>query len=237
METTIPFAGFYESLHSAHIDHMIESSFSLDSGETIPSIIQAVRDSINWKKLENTYALAYTELFAKSFHIKLTYKDKTSPREYNFETDRIFADISLDEVKRLFNEVDKTTLRSLIRERFTSYDGFISFYDNNLDDWPENLADWDCNQVGTLVQAYAMDNEYSDDWEFYSPEYLTDSLYNYVALSTIHMDKDEFESLHHAWFHFFFEHGVHVLDTETDEKMLVPWFISAQHNENQLKLF
>ena len=75
-----------------------------------------------------------------------------SPRSYNFTTDRIFVKIPLRAVKELYKYVGAEKLNKAIEERFTSYDGFMSFYDNSLAAWPKNLNEWDCNQIGTLLE-------------------------------------------------------------------------------------
>lgn len=80
----------------------------------------------------------------------------TSPREYNFETDRLFVNASKALVNRLWarsREDGHETLRRVIQDRFTSCDGFISHYRNTLEDWPGDLVDWDHNQLGTLLIA------------------------------------------------------------------------------------
>ena len=61
-----------------------------------------------------------------------------SPRYYNFDTDRIYADIELrddwKDVMRAFMEENREWLRKRIKEDWTSYDGFCSFMSNNFDD-------------------------------------------------------------------------------------------------------
>lgn len=84
-----------------------------------------------------------------------------SPRSYNFTTDRIFVKIPLRAVKELYKLVGVEKLGSAIKERFTSYDGFMSFYDNSLEAWPKNLNEWDCNQVGILLDCLTKNQ---DEW-------------------------------------------------------------------------
>lgn len=98
-------------------------------------------------------------LFYNDIDISLEWDSMTSPKEYNFQTDRIFAQISESDARKLFNMVDKERLANVIKERFTSYDGFISFYSNDLNEWLEKpLTEWDCNELGTLLLACLPDN-------------------------------------------------------------------------------
>lgn len=92
----------------------------------------------------------------------------TSPRYYTFETDRIFATCSWAFIDRLWarsKAEDHATLRAIIRDRFTSYDGFLSHYANDLDRWPTSRRDWDHNQLNALLLA-VLRIECADDGEF-----------------------------------------------------------------------
>lgn len=87
----------------------------------------------------------------------LTFEALISPRFYNFETDRVFADVDLKVMRELLRRSaadDHEALRKVIEDRFTSYDGFSSFYVTDLDAWLRKpLRDWDHNELGTLLVA------------------------------------------------------------------------------------
>jgi len=64
--------------------------------------------------------------------------EMTSPKYYNFSTDKLWADIELkdgweDDVRAFMTE-NADWLRMRIKEDWTSYDGFMSFMSNNFDD-------------------------------------------------------------------------------------------------------
>ena len=66
--------------------------------------------------------------------------EMTSPKYYNFSTDKLWADIELkdgweDDVRKFMDE-NADWLRKRIEDDWTSYDGFMSFMSNNFD----NLA-------------------------------------------------------------------------------------------------
>lgn len=160
MQTTIPFSGFYESIHSSMIDDAVEGLVRDDCGE----IVEGCEDifwEVNYPEVFDKYAKMYLENFnivlnyETKLNIKLHYDELSSPREYNFTTDRIFAKISQRNVKLLYKLVDKKILEDLIAKRFTSCSGFISYYDNKLADWGK-IETWDHNQVGTLLEAVAI---------------------------------------------------------------------------------
>ena len=99
------------------------------------------------------------------------WESMTSPREYNFATDRAFAYVPTSVVEMLFERSAKEehkTLAEVIKDTFTSYSGFISFYSNDLDEWlAKPLEDWDYNEIGTLIAAsIKASDEYSSRADF-----------------------------------------------------------------------
>lgn len=155
MLTTIPFSGFYHSLHDSSLDDALDQMFS--DHATGCTVNHKLRDrafeACQWGLVHANYAGAYAKALAAEFKIALTFEALKSPREYNFETDRIFCEIGLDEVKRLRAETSEKPFRDLARARFTSRSGFISFYSPDVDEWGA-IETWDLNQVGTLLEAY-----------------------------------------------------------------------------------
>jgi hypothetical protein len=89
--------------------------------------------------------------------VGIAFGEMESPREYNFTTDRVFGRVRLSTMRDLFNRsaADRhETLSRVIRERFTSRSGFVSFYSNDVRDWVKKpLRDWDHNEYGTLLWA------------------------------------------------------------------------------------
>lgn len=158
MLSTIPFAGFYNSIHDSLLDQAMSEMFMDDYGDSNDDLIGQAFGDCNWQMVHNAYAKEYAEQFAKELKLDITFESLQSPREYNFTTDRIFVHISEDEIKRLIRETKRETFEAEVAERFTSRSGFISSYPNDLNNWPKDLAEWDHNHVGTLIAAYAKDN-------------------------------------------------------------------------------
>jgi len=157
MLTTIPFSGFYNSLHDSEIDWTISQMFSdrATGTKTNPGLESALFRNCDFRKVHTSYAADYCENFAEEFKLpSLKFESLDSPREYNFTTDRIFANIELSDLHAIRNRLDEWRIRELVREKFTSRSGFISFYSADLDDWGD-LATWDHNQCGTLLECLA----------------------------------------------------------------------------------
>ena len=178
MLTTIPFSGFYESLHDSALDDATKDIFRDDSGDENAELSYRAWDSMQWGNVRNGYAKEYAANFAHEFGIKsLPFESMQSPREYNFSTDRIFCNIDYAELCGIVKTFDLKAFAAFVRDRFTSRDGFISFYAADLSEWGK-VESWDHNQCGTALEFYAIQEsggEY-DHWQEYA--IMEDSLCN-----------------------------------------------------------
>ncbi len=160
MEVIVPFSGFYHSVHNDYFDNTLEYCFNDDSGSPIDyddhdSLASKASDCINWRETWVCYADAYTDMIKSDFNLdSLKFKDLISPKYYNYETDRILAEISFSDVMAMYEAIDIEDLKTKVKELFTSCSGYISHYPSNLDDWDSDLANWDHNQVMTLMEVY-----------------------------------------------------------------------------------
>lgn len=155
MLTTIPFSGFYYSLHDSALDDTLDQMFSDRASGCTPNngLSDRAQSDCNWSAVRNAYAEEYAENFASHFGIRMQFESIQSPRYYNFTTDRIFCTISESEAARLFAETPEDVLEEVAKETFTSRDGFISSYSPDVAEWG-SVEEWDHNQIGCLVDAY-----------------------------------------------------------------------------------
>lgn len=153
MITTISFAGFYYTLHNEILDDGLRGLFTDEQGDINWKLYNKAFDLIQWQEVFVEYAQDYAERFAEEFNVKMVFESLSSPKEYNFTTDRIFCTINLEEIMRIYAATDKDCLSGLIKDKFTSRDGFSSFYSNDLEAWGDVSA-WDHNQLGTLLECY-----------------------------------------------------------------------------------
>ena len=172
LESTIPFDGFYESFISADIEYQMGQQIEWDCdiydlNESEEEILYNNYLSVNTSYFYNQIAEDYTNLYIdalnerlKGFSLKANYKCFESPREYNFKTDRIFIEIeenhAVDFIKYLVKNYKKE-LEKKIQNRFTSRDGFNSFYKNSIDLWTKDFKEWDCNMIGTCFELFDFD--------------------------------------------------------------------------------
>lgn len=156
--TTIPFTGFYETSHSAALDDCVEQFFQYDDhgNSNIPDDMHFSTNYHSWFIAYATnYADAFNEFFKDEIGIDLglEFESLESPKEYNFTTDRIFCHIGAEALQRLYDKVTTESLSKRVEARFTSRDGFASFYPSSLAAWPGNVMEYDHNQVDTLIEA------------------------------------------------------------------------------------
>jgi len=167
MEARIPFSGFYGSIWSDELDN--EENSYVENLATERQVSQSDIHDYLWRHAN--YHAAYKEIakdytrFFESYinekydlRISLTFKELTSPREYNFETDKIFVEVSYKNVLNLARKVGRNKLRKCAKEMFTSRDGFISFYRSDISTW-DRMRGWDYNQLFCLFTAAVMDDE------------------------------------------------------------------------------
>ena len=188
LESTIPFDGFYESFISADIDHQIGQQIEWDCdlydlNESEEEILYNNYLTVNTSYFYNQIAKDYTNFYIdelnerlKGFTLKATYKCFCSPREYNFETDRIFIEIEENHAVDFIEHIVKNYKKELekkIQDMFTSRSGFISFYKNSIDLWTKDFKEWDCNMIGTCFELFDLEEE---DINYSLSDYLTESI-------------------------------------------------------------
>lgn len=151
------FSGFYESIHDSVFDD--EETYIM---EEYNKEYDDFRFSHHWVE----YSRRYVSAIASEIGIDLEFAELTSPREYNFTTDKISVYIKTKDLKKISSALNSTTLKDIIKRRFTSRDGFMSFYSNDINEWKEKpVKDWDCVELGTLLDAWIIDNFSFDYWD------------------------------------------------------------------------
>ena len=155
MITTIPFSGFYCTLHESALDDAVEQMFSTDGCVVNHGLVDRAQCGCSWHDVMKAYAKEYAEQFSREFNIPLEFDSMESPKYYNFTTDRIFCRVPLEVCIRLESELPDNALADQAREMFTSRDGFSSFYSPDIEEWGD-ISEWDHNQIGCLIEAYVL---------------------------------------------------------------------------------
>lgn len=150
IEINLPFFdGFYESVY--YNSDTIYNEFYEYEDDYKASYGDDITDEdidIRYDEYCEDVCKAFTEVsdrFAPKFIEKLEFTEMTSPRYYNFETDKIYANATLSEDWREqvldFMKTNKDWLSKRIEKDWTSCDGFMSFMDNSYQDWLTRFED------------------------------------------------------------------------------------------------
>ena len=166
LEINFPlFEGFYNS----YLD--LSENIEVGEGESY-SMTEEQFDEIDWKATNNNVSKFYLNYFKdelKDFFneigiINLDFVKVDSPKYYNYSTDKLVCNIQID--KNVFvHELRKYNFeawRQFLKNNFTSYDGFISFYPNDPNEWAELITEKfedDNVIIETLLQFYLEQSE------------------------------------------------------------------------------
>lgn len=139
-----------------------------------------------------------------------------SPKYYNFESDSLNFDLVTDD-KFLDNIIDVINflepnevadLSKFLKDNYTSYDGFTSFTDNNVDDLIDSIKAGEEREIGAFLSWYWnwTDSSYecgnwtyyvNEDFPFYD-EFLTDEFIkecNEIRDYIVEFTKDNYSRL------------------------------------------
>lgn len=165
--STMPFSGFYNSIHNDNIDQAENWLFTDDDGENNESLQARFSDKCDYWKVYDNYARAYAKQFADDFKIKsLKFVELNSPREYNFSTDQIICSISRADLRAIYKATDRQKLTAHVKESCTSRSGFISFYSPDLKTWGHVDA-WEQPQIKLLLEVYCEQETNAADFSDY----------------------------------------------------------------------
>jgi hypothetical protein len=165
IEVRVPFMGFYETYAHDKVADSISNELFDRNYEEVNDDDELSKVHALFKDRQIQFCREYVKLVSKEIGIDLEFVEMTSPREYNFATDRIFAKMDESGVETLKNEVNPENIRQYVKDHFTSYSGFSSFYDNDYDKWLNQGEQFDHNQVGALIDCILEDR--NADWQFH----------------------------------------------------------------------
>ena len=158
IDTTIEFGGFYDSIHSSHIDMTTENYFD----DTPLQNDDNNFEYFNWSAIHQSYIESYvnklSDYITDNYQIDIDFKKVSldSPKQYNFKTDVINCSVNKKKIELLNNKLiidDK--FAEYLKESTESYDGYMSFYTyqqalNNKDDiLSVYVLRYICNQLNS----------------------------------------------------------------------------------------
>ena len=130
------FSGTYETIWEVREDETDDGKILYPEYDK-KDLIESIKDAYQANKED------FLELFKDiDFIIDLDFKGFYSPREYDFKTDELDIDFSIDEFKlvRLADSLKNDgDFNKYLRDRYSSYDGFMSFTPNNYKEFAKQI--------------------------------------------------------------------------------------------------
>ena len=166
---TLPFAGLYHS-HTGEgltdaIEQMIESAeVSEGLADSIYALINKMLDNRQYNQLlAESYAGWLADQFDYDLSLPIVFTDaKYHPMNMQNRGDDATADIdvsklpSIDSLSSIIEVDIWQDFKDKARDRLTSYDGFISFYDPNVEPLKDALyANWNDPYIAILIEVIA----------------------------------------------------------------------------------
>lgn len=128
----LPFSGFYESIYDLHIDNTIEYCLYDLEGEQLEKAQDAfymMNYDATRKAICEHYIKAYEQVFYDNFSIdlNLSFNSLTSPKFYNFETDRLFVNIDPEVFKQVIQLLNDEAIQKTLSEKYKTQSWYIVF--------------------------------------------------------------------------------------------------------------
>jgi hypothetical protein len=176
----IPFEGFYNSIYEDMINSIIESEIQegyltekqVNKIEYRP-IFEAMSESIFNDIIEVFIDETFGSIGDEFCSNKIIYEGLSSPKYYNYSTDKLIAAISYNNYSLIYGKyIINNNFINYVNEYSKSRDGFASFYEgiNQVSNEPEIFLEY-------LFQWFVL-NEYRDEIIHKTTDNLTEIIYN-----------------------------------------------------------
>ena len=183
------FPGFYESnLYNSDSEYYMNQYLNEDQENKIEYELKDFEGFTSEVAKKAADLLHEAIVFDDAIIQSIDFESLSSPRFYNFETDKLILKIKLDQRKlELFCfRQEKTDFNQYLQENFTSYDGFHSFIANNINDFKnqyieENKTD---RTLDIMIEFYILKQfekwENKDSYLMDLSEAANEILFNYM---------------------------------------------------------
>lgn len=175
------FEGFYESnLYNS------DTLFYIEERDREEGYIQENQEYfINWQGFTNEVSkqIAYNLLDVtpnEGIIQDIEFKSLYSPKYYNYETDSLILEVKLNltKLKKYCFTTHKDNFNKYLKDNFTSYDGFISYIANNINDF---ILDYNSKitpndrEINIMIEYYLLSCIYEsnnpDDFQGFDTSY------------------------------------------------------------------
>ena len=175
--STAIFMGFYESpLYNSDTEYYInENMRDTESPEVL---------EIDWIPYQTEVCKAATDLLSEycinddNIIKSMQFQELNSPRYYNYDTDRlnILVDVNLTKLKSYIKK-NSADFNLYLKDNFTSYDGFISYIENNFSAFKLQYQEDKQRCINVMLEYYILRQIYGDNWEGMKQTYFNSGEY------------------------------------------------------------
>lgn len=186
INTYLPiFSGFYNTIWNFQEENVI---YNINDNREVEGDINFEHLEIDYVKYENDVAKQLCEVIKdklSDYIENIEFQKIYSPKTYNFSTDSIDVSIipNIENIKK-FIYAHKNEFNQYLKNKYTSYDGFISHYDNSFEAWEDDTQSFNdlninSHALGSILDFIAHISEL-EEVNIY--EYVMENIYydNYV---------------------------------------------------------
>ena len=175
IETYLPvFSGFYGGYFESQADSLAEIEYEYYR-DTYCEDLEFDDLEFDYKSFYNDCAECMVfevrdELVSLGFVSDIDYQNISSPKYYNFSNDSINVAIKLkdENITKIMNYLNENTeeFAEYLKGKYTSCDGFISSYSNDVNEWlnPESLEH--SHKLGSILD-FILANEGFEEVDFF----------------------------------------------------------------------
>ena len=147
------FCGLYESvLYNSDTDYYLAEALA---DEDTPSKVEVDYDFNEFTKVAGEACVdsLNDELYSHDVIANMDYAGMSSPRYYNYDTDRVLIDIDYNFIKlvKYCKHTNRDKFNQYLKDNYTSYSGYISFVENSAGKF--FLKDWFNSHKNMAIQV------------------------------------------------------------------------------------
>lgn len=175
------FPGFYNTIFEYNNEHSDIDYFNeLREDKKLIGKVEFDHIKFDYDSYNNDVADSccnVLECGLNEFVLKIDFEHVSSPREYNFVNDSINCTYTL--TSENFNNIKSfiknhlVEFKQYLKNTYTSYDGFISFYSNNIKEWKvtKKLLKEDSHILGSILEFICQVKKISQESLYYDGEF------------------------------------------------------------------
>jgi hypothetical protein len=188
------FEGFDYSWIDAEMNNVaqMESEYYAEEYNLSDEKKEEIREdyfSQNFEELKEEICKVYAQNyfndieFETDIELNAEFESLGSQQTWLCRLDRFFVEVPTNKAQSLLNWILNNRyeeLKEIVRDRFTSRDGYVPHYPKNLNKWGK-ISRWDHNQIGTALLVFFDDNDFNYDMHEKVSEIIYGRIFNTLS--------------------------------------------------------